>query len=280
MLLKEIPLKDIVIKENCRVIIDEDKIKELADSIKELGLQQPVGVYEPVNGKYEFRFGQRRILACRKLGLTTIMAVMKKRPALERDATIDHLYSNCVENLQRKNPTFPEYGRAISRLHDELKIPLEDIAAKLGKDVRLLRKCHKAWTYLPEALRSKVKFMEKRGRTGGGVGVDVAVRIAGLKKKYGLSKSNQAKLFKHVDAEEMTKDNIMTLGNILKDGTDFNGAIAQMGKYKSYYVEVIADPLQVEEYRASLGLPNTGLVLKRILYGECPPLDKPKFLAV
>lgn len=277
MLIKSIPINSIVIKENHRLHVPKEEVDQLASSIKEVGLLQPIELYEDGKGKYEYAFGYKRILACKKLGMKTIMASIKKRTK-ENGAEV--FFSNITENLLRSNPTFPEFGRGIEQLHENMKIPLSEIAKKLGQPETNIRRIYQTWTKLPKKHRENVKFFTNRGRTGGGIGASVAHNILNLKKKHGLSKKNEDLLFKHVNSEKMSKDNIETMGILLKEGAQFDQALGMMGKFKSFYVEIIADHIQVEDYKKSLGLPNTGLVFKRILYGQCPPLDKPKFLAV
>lgn len=283
MQFKEIPTKDIVILENHRLVIDKAEIKSLAANIHAVGLQQPIGVYPAENGKHELRFGQRRLMACKLLGHKTIQCLIKPRRGKTPRDVEDRkqmLIVNITENMQRVNPSFPEFGRAIEQLHEVCKMTLADISKQLGKSPSEIEKIYQTWIKLPKKHRAKVRFMEKRGRTGGGVGAHVAHTILNIKKKHGLSKKNEDLLFNRVNKQNMSEDNLQTVGMLLKDGVGFDQAMQCMGKYKMFYVEVLADEAQVEDYKKELGCPNTGLVFKRILYGNAPPLDKPKFITV
>jgi ParB family chromosome partitioning protein len=84
-------------------------LQELANSISEIGVQQPIKVY-PDDGGYRIAFGERRYLACKLAGVTEIPAwVVPKRPQFLR--TIQF-----VENELRRNLRFPERVRNIESL--------------------------------------------------------------------------------------------------------------------------------------------------------------------
>lgn len=61
-----------------RTVFDEEKIRELADSIKEQGIIQPLVVSPADDGKYELIAGERRLRASRMIGLERVPAVIKE----------------------------------------------------------------------------------------------------------------------------------------------------------------------------------------------------------
>ncbi len=123
-----------------RMRFDEALLNELADSIKAVGVIQPVLVRVLEGGRYQLIAGERRWLASQKAGKITIPAVvaaMNDEQAME--ATI-------VENLQRADLNPMEQARAFDRLGREFRLTQEQMAVRTGKDrasisnfLRLLR---------------------------------------------------------------------------------------------------------------------------------------------
>ena len=118
-----------------RRVFDEEQIRELAASIREFGLLQPIVVSkierEVPTGtevEYELISGERRLLAAKMLGLERI-------PAIVRNLSYDRerLELAVIENLQRENLNPIEMARAFARLQDEFRLTQREIASRLGK---------------------------------------------------------------------------------------------------------------------------------------------------
>src|ERR1041384_1455327 len=111
-----------------RAEFDPEQLRELANSIKQRGVIQPLLV-RPVNGdgRYELIAGERRWRAAREAGLTTI-------PALVRDATDQEaLEIALIENLQREDLNAIEEARAYEQLATQFQLTQEQIAQKVGR---------------------------------------------------------------------------------------------------------------------------------------------------
>ena len=109
-----------------REVFDEKALKELAVSIKEHGVIQPI-IVRNVKGKYEIIAGERRYKASALAGLTKI-------PAIIRD--LDDKESSKVallENLQRKNLTPIEEARTYQKILEIDEMTQEDLARTMGK---------------------------------------------------------------------------------------------------------------------------------------------------
>jgi ParB family chromosome partitioning protein len=90
----KLPLDKIDISlSNARKTNLEESIDELAKSIKEIGVQQPVVVFRKPDGRFELIIGQRRYLACKKIGLKVIPAIIATVKD-ETDATIKSFSEN------------------------------------------------------------------------------------------------------------------------------------------------------------------------------------------
>ncbi|MFA5072821.1 MAG: ParB/RepB/Spo0J family partition protein [Nitrospirota bacterium] len=124
----EIELQKIIPNEyQPRKFFDESKLKELASSIKEQGVIQPVIVHK-VGSNYQLIAGERRWRASQLAGLSTI-------PALVKDATKRELLEMAlIENIQREDLNPLEAAEAYKRLQDEFRLTQEDLAKRVGKE--------------------------------------------------------------------------------------------------------------------------------------------------
>lgn len=106
---------------------DRLALQDLALSIMEYGLMQPVSVRQISPFDYELIAGERRLAACKNLGMTYIPAIVMA--ASPTDSAILAL----VENIQRENLTYIEEAEAFSKLICEHGLTQEELADKLGK---------------------------------------------------------------------------------------------------------------------------------------------------
>lgn len=110
-----------------RLHFDEEKLTELAQSIKEHGILQPLVVTKSGDDAYELIAGERRLQAAKMVGLSTV-------PALVRDAENRKKFELAIiENIQRHNLNPIEEARAYDRLSKEFDMAQEEIAEKMGK---------------------------------------------------------------------------------------------------------------------------------------------------
>ena len=123
-----------------RKIFSPDQLSELAASIKEYGVIQPVTVRRNFLGGYELISGERRLRASHLAGKEDIPCII-----IDADEN-DSAFIALLENLQRADLTFMEEAEAIYNLIKEHKYTQEQIAQKLGKSqsavankIRLLR---------------------------------------------------------------------------------------------------------------------------------------------
>ena len=109
-----------------RKIFDDEALNELASSIKENGVFQPIIVKKTVKG-YDIVAGERRFRASKKAGLTTI-------PAIIKDFTDEEMMNIALlENLQREDLTAIEEANAYKAMIDSLGLTQDELAKKVGK---------------------------------------------------------------------------------------------------------------------------------------------------
>ncbi len=112
--------------EQPRKDFDEDALNELAASIAQIGLLQPILVY-PHHGRYRIIAGERRFRAALKAQLDQVPVLIRTLPEQER------VLAALIENLQREDLNAMEAAQAIRRLMDEGSLTQEETAQKLGK---------------------------------------------------------------------------------------------------------------------------------------------------
>lgn len=111
-----------------RRVFTEESISELAHSIKQYGLLQPITVRKSSHSYYEIIAGERRWRAVCKAGFTHIKAFVQ--PAIDEDSAMIAL----IENLQRENLHFFEEADAYLSLMKEHGLTQEELARRLGKN--------------------------------------------------------------------------------------------------------------------------------------------------
>ncbi|EAX47003.1 parB-like partition proteins [Thermosinus carboxydivorans Nor1] len=131
------PVNEIAIKEitpnrfQPRRTFDPEALEELAQSIRQYGVVQPIVVRKTMNG-YELVAGERRWRASQMAGLKTI-------PAVVRDYTDAEMTEIAlIENLQRQDLNPIEEANAYRRLMDEFGLTQEEVARKIGRSRSLI----------------------------------------------------------------------------------------------------------------------------------------------
>lgn len=110
-----------------RTKFDEEALSELAASIKEIGIIQPVTLRKIENDQYQIIAGERRFRASKIAGLTTI-------PAYVRTADDEGMLEMAlVENIQREDLDAIEIALSYQRLIDECKLTQENLSDRVGK---------------------------------------------------------------------------------------------------------------------------------------------------
>lgn len=225
----EIPLNQIVRNRyQPRLTFNDDSIKDLAASIKENGVIQPVLLHKVDDG-YELIAGERRYRAVKSLGMATIPAIIK---TIQRAEALELAI---IENIQREDLNPVEQAKAFRLLMDDFSLTQEQVAKKVGKErstvaniLRLLK--------LPEeiqrdidsgrltmgharallACETEAAMMEMRSRIIN-LGLNVRDVEAQAKKKTQSAKQKPAKNPFVRDAEETLQKKLSTKVTISED---------------------------------------------------------------
>jgi len=110
-----------------RMSFDQDSLEELAESIRTLGLIQPITVRRKADGRYQIISGERRFRACRQAGMDMV-------PAYIRDANDQGMLEMAIgENIQREDLDPIEIAMSYQRLIEECSLTQEQMAVRVGK---------------------------------------------------------------------------------------------------------------------------------------------------
>ena len=194
-----IPINEISLsKFQTRKKFDEEKLKELSESIAKNGLLQPIIVRK---GKKNFELiaGERRLRACKLVGINEILAIVSDfddRKAFE---------SGLIENLQREDLTCIEEAEGYSRLMNEFNYTQEELASIVSKS-----RSHVANLLRLISLPKEVKKFILDGKLSLGharclVGYDGAKEVAERIIKEGLSVRYVENLFHIEDLDKKKK---------------------------------------------------------------------------
>jgi ParB family chromosome partitioning protein len=126
--LEDIPVGSIVPNPNQpRVHFDEESLAELAASIREIGVLQPVLVRATGDQQYELIAGERRWRAARRAGLAVVPAVVRTTD------DVGSVEQALIENLHRQDLTPLEEAAAYQQLIEDFSLTHEQVAARVGK---------------------------------------------------------------------------------------------------------------------------------------------------
>jgi len=148
---QEVPIENIDANPyQTRRRLNEQALEELAESIRVSGVVQPVVLRPMASGRFQLVAGERRWLASRRAGRTTVPAVIRQ---ISNEQALE---ITIIENLQREDLNPVEQAHAFERLSREFNMTQEQIATRTGKDrasianfIRLLK--------LPESVQSAME---------------------------------------------------------------------------------------------------------------------------
>ena len=166
-----------------RTAFDEDALEELADSIKTLGLIQPITVRKESDTRYIIISGERRWRASKLAGLETV-------PVFIREADDRTLHEMAlVENIQRQDLNAMEIAISLNRLMEECGVTQDNVAARVGKKRSTVANYLRLLSLPPEVQAALKNDLISMGHAKAIAAMPEQARIPALKKvvRKGLS---------------------------------------------------------------------------------------------
>ena len=180
-----------------RKSFDDEKLLELADSIKEHGVISPILVGRSNNGFYSIIAGERRWRAAKKAGIKTIPAIVKDFDEIKIQEVA------LIENLQRQDLNPVEEAFGYKKLMDDFSLTQEQISEKMGKSRSSVANSLRILNLAPEVLEALKNSEISFGHAKVILSVD--------------SKKVQAELAKKIIAEDLS---VRATEQLLKQKTE------------------------------------------------------------
>lgn len=134
-----------------RTDFDEDALYDLAESIKHLGIIQPITVRKIDKNRYQLISGERRLRAARLANLNEI-------PAFVKDADDDALLELAlVENIQRQDLNAIEIANSYQKLLEEFNLTQEELSSRVGKNRATISNYLRILN-LPPAIQAAIRY--------------------------------------------------------------------------------------------------------------------------
>lgn len=196
-----------------RKIFSRESIGELAETIQDHGLLQPIILRKCSDGKYEIIVGERRFRAVCSLKWEKVPAIVKEMSDRESASFA------IIENLQREELTAIEEAQAYSRLMELNQLTQQDLAKEIGKSqsfiankLRLLKLCDK----VKEAIMNK-SISERHGRAMSGLEKGQQIYVLNEVAANHLSVKETEKLVKSLREKAEGKPGKKRVRGVVKD---------------------------------------------------------------
>lgn len=128
---------------------NQEKLKELADSIREKGIIQPI-IVRKIDDGYEIIAGERRLIAAKKIGISLIPAILAEN--LSKEGSLE---LSIIENIQREDLNSIDEAKGYKRLIVEFGLTQEDLSRKVGKNRTTISNILRLLN-LPEEIQSNI----------------------------------------------------------------------------------------------------------------------------
>lgn len=246
MKVEKIALKYIEQNENSRVIYKDADLHELMASMKENGLLQPVGVMKTKGGKYDAVFGNRRIMAAKKLGWGEIPAHV-----LDLDSETDRDLMNLVENFKRQNTTLSEDARMFEVLMAR-GLSKNELATRLGVTVQRIETALGVLRDLPEEYHRKIANTASGASRKGVITPTVAHQVLSLRKSHNLPRKQVRQLLKFA-SEGASSQQLSQVAPLLSGGSTLAQALKRAEDTRYVNLEFYVRAKESEKFEKRTG---------------------------
>lgn len=239
----QIPIDLIKNFDNSRLRLDDDEdVASLMTDIRHRGLLQPIGILKEGNN-YIIRFGNRRLLACKKLGWKTISAILSDRDLNEDSFMAD----NIAENYHRKQMSPIEIAEQC-KSYKARGYSLSEIAVLFTMPVGKIEKAIKVEESSPKAFKDIIRYT-KAGKHAkqGKISLTAANEIVSL----GLNDESKQALFAAARKEDLTGSQIRLIKRLMMGGLSLEKSLQTYKDYKSFSVEIPLKIVELKKYEMS-----------------------------
>ena len=255
------------IRREYNIRTDIGDVTELATSIKKNGQMQPIGVWEKEKHKYIIVWGNRRLEALRKLKYQELKQGKNIIVLESKEISEEQYYvMNITENMQRKEITPIELGKAVVELRKKIDTSYEDIAEKLSMPMSKIMRAVELYRKTPTSYRGNVGYVDRNEDKKGVISAAVMSKIIRLR----LPKNKQEELLDVVSKESVSESDIRLIDDLIHSGLTVAQAVRDRKNYRRVLVDVIVRNDVMVEYIQKWKLPITK-ILKGKLRGTLRP---------
>ena len=219
-----------------RQVFKEEALTELADSIQEHGILQPLSVRRSGTG-YELIAGERRLRAAQMAGLTEIPCIVMNMD--EQESTMAAM----IENLQRQDLDFVEEAMGIARLMDLCNMSQEQAARRLGKSQSAIANKLRILRHSPQVLEAmrQGNLTERHARALLKLGDEgEKMRAIAVIARLGMSVARTEKYIEELRNDRMEKNHRVNIGAFL------NNLNQSLQRIQSFGISAISERRETE----------------------------------
>jgi ParB family chromosome partitioning protein len=238
---KNIPLSQIEQNENSRVVYKQAELGELMQSLKANGMLQAIGVKKLGANRYEAVWGNRRILAAKKLGWHDIPARI-----IEAETDIDRDILGLIENLKRQNTSLTEDGRMFASLRDR-GLSVKEIAARLSISEDRVNLALDVVEAIPREYQKLIKRNSgAAGSRDGTISPHAAKMILDVRRRHKLTQKQVRQLLDFARDKEISPAQLEHVAPLLRSGETLSKAMGKASALTRITLLVYVDKRRVE----------------------------------
>lgn len=259
---KELDISKIKVKYNSRSTIKKDDLADLMQSIKENSLLQPVGVMKK-GDKYELLFGNRRLQSFKKLGRTTIPAIITDREISEADAIL----MNATENIVRKKISVIELGKIALDLKEQFNMSNGEIAVALSIPPRRIKTALDIIRRAPKEIQDMIGYYNT-GVSGANRQGKIPPSVINKIYSSRLTKEQAAELVEYCRKTEAVGNQISQIIELIKNGLSIKEAITTAENFRYVEARLVVDKGEYDKIKSEHK--SFSRYINKIIEGELP----------
>jgi len=252
MSVRLVDIKLIKQNDNSRTGMDHIAMAKLMRSMDQDGLLHAIGIVK--NGKgFHCAYGNRRLVAARKLGWKKIEAKVLEHESEDQDIVV-----NINENLNRADITLCELGRMVSSLYTDHKLDEHEIGARLQLLPNQVKDCLELYRQVPKKYHKKVTMRGEGTKTPrpGKLSASSARRIIDLNKR--LPKAQAAKLFEFAVEKGLPERSLHAIAAHVKAGATLSSAIKEIDNSRVVRMNIRMSEINIKrlekEHKKQIGV--------------------------
>lgn len=255
--IEEVDVRTLKIDENSRLRIDFSDLGVLMESIKQVGVLEPILVRRKDK---VIICGNRRLEASKKLGNRTIPVIWKDNVSDE-----DLLIMNLTENIQRKAISSMEIGRVCNILADK-GLNIAEISTRLSLPMQRVKICITAFKRTPEEFKNKIKYVQSGRDKGAGIPESVFWGIVRMNRYKKLTDDEYNLLLKKALDEGWAYNTIKTITELIRRKKSIKDAIKMADEFSTVHLIFSFNKEKLQEQMRKMGLVSVSDFIRQLIF--------------